>query len=887
MAWLRRSRFRNRVQKSDSINTNIPLTKPKLAKDVSGRSSSAKGSIDLGKNGLSQSLPGWKPRGKSARIDTGRDDPKKAGRRFFSFLKKKDQPSKPFVHKIPSPLSSPLSDDGTIEGTVDTSDITAYSSSSCASTPSSSDGNLHMIPMSNGHNSMFFNMSADEDDGSDAELCFRTAKKIKTEGTATSPMFFGSVVAPRQSSELSQLTTASLAASARRNSASSEYSSLTTKDNDGSRSGSRYSDSSRNGSSGDSVSSCNSDKSATLTALFSLRGELSAIPDNSYHSTVTEDCSTYMHGNSKHGSDSVTNNLDRIRENMEMSLYLRTVPVEEKEDVFRKAVPLQQPVSPAQPPVAFKSFHKPRSFLPTVQPETLPFLSTQASPPPRTVTPPPTQSQDRTPSPTLAQEPKNSANQIHLIPLILERDLSLEEPVSVVSVSQLSMDLSMDLESVIPSTQLMPEEDSPLRQSLEDVLTDLRDVDEANQHSRPETCSSSGCNTSTGSEDMGAAIRSGMLNGSLFDSDPDSSASANSSSKGSTANSVPYRNLDEDVVMEEKSHASEGSYHFCNLPLELQNDHVSMQGGDSNSDSEVATASSDEDITHLEELYSDIFGEEEDDPLLRPVSSSEGESDLSSGTLSMLGLFKDDKSCQSSVVSFDSSEFLEDEQFDDYSSLHSRSKASCSISMHDITTIHEENEDDIAEEDEEDLHDVLMGGTDMEYPPPMPLNGELHMRRNDLVTPGSSGTFSSVTDDSYMGCMSFDSLSLASERGNSPRGFYRKFAGNGIAIDMSNHQDFVNLERPSLQQPFNDESSQFTFESSRISVGDSACSYDSFSSESVKYMVDILKEEAERRRNKIKERIAKIRESTDRVSHVSKYVAHRLGKGDEEDSTLS
>ena len=81
------------------------------------------------------------------------------------------------------------------------------------------------------------------------------------------------------------------------------------------------------------------------------------------------------------------------------------------------------------------------------------------------------------------------------------------------------------------------------------------------------------------------------------------------------------------------------------------------------------------------------------------------------------------------------------------------------------------------------------------------------MRRSDLITPGSSGTFSSVTDDSYMGCMSFDSLSLVSERGNSPRGFYRKVAGgNGVKIDMSNHQDFVNQERLTLQQPFNDES---------------------------------------------------------------------------------
>ena len=49
----------------------------------------------------------------------------------------------------------------------------------------------------------------------------------------------------------------------------------------------------------------------------------------------------------------------------------------------------------------------------------------------------------------------------------------------------------------------------------------------------------------------------------------------------------------------------------------------------------------------------------------------------------------------------------------------------------------------------------------------------------------------------------------------------------------------------------------------------------------MKYMVDILKEEAERRRNKIKERIASIRESTARVSHTSQFISSGLMSGEE------
>merc|ERR1712238_408499 len=163
---------------------------------------------------------------------------------------------------------------------------------------------------------------------------------------------------------------------------------------------------------------------------------------------------------------------------------------------------------------------------------------------------------------------------------------------------------------------------------------------------------------------------------------------------------------------------------------------------------------------------------------------------------------------------------------------------------------------------------------------PVPCNGELHMRRLELKSQGTTGTgtFSTVTDDSYMGCMSFDSFSSFSEKGSSPVPVQQRKAWSKIKVDMSELKDFVAVVPDLQQQPFNEESSQFTFESSKVSFADSACSYDSFSSESVKYMVDILKEEAERRKSKIKERIAKIRESTDRVSYTTEYVSSRLMK---------
>jgi len=481
----------------------------------------------------------------------------------------------------------------------------------------------------------------------------------------------------------------------------------------------------------------------------------------------------------------------------------------------------------------------------------------------------------------------------------MNKDLSLEDSTS----AALPADLSMDVESLVRDSNETARCDVPFevrtgssKRTLhptahspdvdvcspktppndEDVLCDLphEGADEGHQHhtiSRA-TTPSSGCHTTSStssSEDMGHMIRSRMLDGSDFDSNCDSN-SATISETHTAEKGTPHQRHPNDAVMEARSQtSSDSSYHFVNLPLELQNDHVAMDV-----DSEVATASSADDIVYLEELYSDIFGGEE---VVRHVIEEE-DSDSSGAGFSMLGLFKDVESCHSSVVSFDSTDFMEDEQFDD-----GRSKACCSISMHDITTIHEEDEEDIADEDDR----VLPVDTNVAV---MPLNGELHLRRLELVSQGTSGTgtFSSVTDDSYMGGMSFDSSSLS--EGGSPLGFKRKFAGwkNRESIDMSKHEDFTNAhiaDKPAHIHQFNDESSQFTFESSHVSFGESACSYDSFSSESVKYMVDILKEEAERRRSKIQERIAKIRESTEKVSHTTAY-AERLMKGGDEDSTL-
>jgi len=752
---------------------------------------------------------------------------------------------------------------------------------------------------------MLDEMPSGEDDGSDTDLLFSNRGSVRSPVRAENMVIY-----PKQSSESSGISALS-----RRSSTSSAWSA-----------GSGVSPRQTSSSSVNSSRSDDSDKVKEIKAFHTrhLRHALSDIPDNSYHSTVTEEpsrCST--HGNEEERNEEERKeNLNSIREDLEMQLLLRTASTTEEEYVT-------VPSAPVHSPVEMKLEHKSRSFLAPVPRDNYPLRA--VSPEPQAST----QVEVLPPADTLDHD---DADSFRLLPM--NKDLSLEDNASV-----LPTDLSMDMESLArsgseshqlsnttlndvpmefnadllhqtrvnpsrptvmptllsmdldPLPQEMPLINEDIHQPMEDVLCDL--PHEANDElrcvqaiSRP-TSANSGCHTtSTGSssEDMGHMIRSRMLDGSDFDSNCDSNSATisetNSSEKGSVVeSSTPYQRLD-DTVMEDRSQASstDSSYHFVNLPQELQSDHVSMDvDDDSDRDSEVATAcSSDQDIAHLEELYSEIFSDEDDTKaaLITPTSSSEGES----GALSMLGLFKDGESCHSSVVSFDSTDFLEDEQFGQFDEV--RSKGYCSISMHDITTIHEEEDDDIADEDEVGLpadHNL----------PPMPLNGELHLRRLELVSQGTSGTgtFSSVTDDSYMGGMSFDST-ISEQVNSSPRGVIRKFVGwkNGINIDLSKHEDFTNghtLDNQGHPQAFNDESSQFTYEDSHVSFAESACSYDSFSSESVKYMVDILKEEAERRKSKIKERIAMIRESTDRVSYTTEYVSSRLMKMSDEDSTLT
>jgi len=434
-------------------------------------------------------------------------------------------------------------------------------------------------------------------------------------------------------------------------------------------------------------------------------------------------------------------------------------------------------------------------------------------------------------------------------------------------------DLSIDLDSL---PQEISHEGDELHRSMEDVLYKLpHEVNDelygVHMNSKLTTISSGWPIMSSGSfsEDEDYAIRSRIVDGRDFDSNNGSISEAHSLEKESATKPTIYVRLDDTLVEDRSDTSTDSNYHFVNLPPELQNDQNIMAvdaDDESNSDSEVATASSDEDIIHLEKLL-DNFGEEERLAMLHPTSSNEEELDPPGGTLSMHGLFKGDGSCNSSLVSFDSKEFLEDEelledeQFDDCKSI-----ACCPISMHNITTILEENEDEIIEEAPTDHHRFHI-----------PLNRERHLR---------GGTLSSVTDDSYMGALSFDSSSSISDIEMSPRGFYRKVVGwnDGTNIDMSEHEDFANgqtLNKPSYQKPFDDNSTQFTFESSLVSFANSSCStsafsYDSFSSKSVKDMVDTLKEETERRRSKGKKQILKIQESTDRASYISKYMPSRL-----------
>jgi len=627
---------------------------------------------------------------------------------------------------------------------------------------------------------------------------------------------------------------------------------------------------------------------------------LCTIPDNS--TDIEELPQSTMYGNVE-GVEVVSNDM---QEDLETQLTLQSAAI--KEDHLNSSSPPSHSPSPSNYHVTMK-----RSLLAPVPMEKIL---------PRTVSPQPGIPTKSNPQPF--ERTHSNAGSFHLIPM--NTDLSLEDEFSA---SVLPTDLSMDLESlalemqqedigssqslknalhdvrieietedpqihmnssksiVIPTDlsidleslpQEVPYKDDEIRRSMENILCDLpHEIDDKShrvQINSRSSISSSECHImssgSSSENDMGHMIRSRMLDGSDFDSDYDTNSDTisenNESEKGSSGTrSPPYRYLD-DTVMKDRSHctnSTDSSYHFANIPLELQNDHVSMDVDDcSNSNNEIATASSDDTLTHLEELYSDI-GEEEKEGfvLLHPVSSIEEELDA---TISMLESINDDESFNSSVKSFDTKDFLEDELSD------GNSKACCSLSTYDITTIHEENEDDIAEEvciSPKEDRGLLMNQNLLS----MRLNGGLHLRRMELEIQGTMSTLSSVTDDSYMRG-SFDSFSSVSERKNSPRGSYCKITGwkDGMNIntdiDMNKRESFSNeqtWDKSNDQQSLDDESSLVSFSDS--SGFDSACSYDYFSSKSAKYMMDILKEETERQRRRIKERIAMIRESTDKV----------------------
>jgi len=813
------------------------------------------------------------------------------------------------------------SDEGTTDGTIETADITSSNGSS-----TSTSGHISV----RGYGALLDVMPV-EDVVSDVDLLFtKETSDVNTqnENWEDELLHLGRVITQRESSEDSELTTASLENS------TGSMKNVKLKEEEGSRLTKSWSEDRAQSAGSDksnklydwsvgstqsadlekinalyewSVDSAQSPDSEKINTSYDWRVDRAQSPDPETINTLyTLDKPCYVSPLSFGNEELEIENLDRKREDLETQLIRQTASVEKDQ------LQAQPPHSPPLSPVTMKLSPKSRSpsHSPPLSPVTMKFSPQSKSflaPVPnelhhlraiRLELGTPTQSNLST-----TVNP-NDAGSLHILPM--NKDASLEKTLSA-SVLPTNLFTNLDLPdleirkednephppidnkicdvpteigtnlhethvkssrpTVIPTdlfmdwdsfSQEIPHEDDELRRSIEDVLCDIpHQVDDelrrlqTNINTRS-TNSSSGCVTispGTSAEDVGFMLRSRRLD-------------------------APYQRLD-DTMMEDQSHTStNSSYHFVNLPLELQNDHKAMNVDDnSDRDSEVATASSDEDITHREELHSDILGDEEKDmcTLYRSssISSNEEESDLSSGALSMLGLFKDVESCHSSVTSFDSIEFLEDEQSDD-----GKSKTYCSVSMH-LGSIHEENEDDIAEEVSLSPEEDERLSMDQNLLP-MPLNGELLLQKTSTLGTGT-GRLSSVTDDSYFGSTSFDSFSSVSERVNR-RGFYCKATGwkDGINIDMSSHEDFANeqtLYKPSHQQQFNDESSQVTFESSLLTFADSTCSYDSFSSQSVKQMSDMLREETGRRRSKMKDRIAKMRESNEKVSYATEYVS--------------
>jgi len=492
----------------------------------------------------------------------------------------------------------------------------------------------------------------------------------------------------------------------------------------------------------------------------------------------------------------------------------------------------------------------------------------------------------------------------------------------------------MDLDSPL---QVMPNEDDEIDQSIEDILCDIshNTDDEARQHKDIEPRQSIENEAHDVHIELNNELRqirvnslspaalsmnldyTLLLDGSEFDSNCDSNSTVSethSSEQGSVTKDMPYQNPD-NTVMEDRSHtSSDSSQNSVYLQLNLQNDLMEMKiEGGSNRDMGVAVTSPTVNISHLEEALE----EEEELPLLHPISTIEEEANLPigvatassgmthleelysgicskykeknikafhptssdgkesdiSGTLSKLPLSRD--SSQSSIMSFDSTEFMEDEQVH-----YGKSIECCSISTHDITTIHEEKEDDIAIEAHLSLN-VDEGLT---------MDQDQNIMRMKLTSQGTAGTgtISAVTDDCYTGGLSSDSVSSGSEEGNHSQGIYRKILGwkDGMNINMSKYDSF---DKPSYQQP------ELTVESPPVSISDSACSesvcsYDSNSSKSVKHMFGRFEEEAKLRklrRSKMKDRIAKMRELNEKVSYATEYVSSLVkGKMRDEDITL-
>jgi len=383
----------------------------------------------------------------------------------------------------------------------------------------------------------------------------------------------------------------------------------------------------------------------------------------------------------------------------------------------------------------------------------------------------------------------------NVVPLNINKDLSFEDKLSV---SHLPADLSMDAESILAELHVISEEDGEFRTSMDDLPDmphDTNDLGQQNMISRPRTSLRS---SSEGTVRMMSDINCELNSENTF------------SILGSSTNSMSYQHLDNKVI-ENKSHSNNANIDDSNV--------VKCKDNSSDNRSKGMTASL---YTHVKESYLNNFGgKEEKDPWLSTPNSSYSD-------LSILGLFEDSKSCHSCTVSFDSMDFQEDEQFD-----HNVKKTtSCTIPIHDIATTYKDN--DIVDNDK-----IQMGWSETNQECQSFLfNRELEGRILQLSSQGTTDfdNFSSVTYDSYL-----------SERGNSPRQSGRKNYQDTVNVNINDHEDYVKDVQPILQQPLNNEPSQFILEASHVTSSESVCSYDSFSSKSLKYMLDILKEEKERR----------------------------------------